>query len=65
MVALTCDLHVFASRFATRLSAVFFPIFYSAKTRDVCAHFRLLIRHYDCVLSIQIHLLLLRKNFDP
>jgi hypothetical protein len=51
MVALTCDLHVFASCVATRLSAVFFPICYSAKTRDVCAHFGALIWHFHSVLS--------------
>jgi len=55
MVALTCDFHVFTSRVTTRLSAVFFSIGYIAKTWYVRAFFRLMIRHYDSVLSSSAH----------
>jgi hypothetical protein len=55
MVALTRDFDVFASRVTTRISAVLFPIAYIAKAWDVRALFRLLIRHYNSVLSRATH----------
>jgi hypothetical protein len=51
MVALTRDLHVVASRVTTRFSAEFFPTRHIAKTWYVRALFRLLICHYNLVLS--------------
>ncbi len=55
MVALTRDFDVVASRVTTRISAVLFPIAYIAKAWDVRALFRLLIRHYNSVLSRATH----------
>ncbi len=51
MVALTRDFHVFASRIAARLSAVFFSIPHIAKAWYVRALLRLTIRHFNSVLS--------------
>jgi len=47
MVALTCDFHVFATGFATRISAVFLPSRYLAKTRYVRTHLGFLLRHVE------------------
>jgi len=55
MVALTCDLHAVASSVAARFSAVFVSICHSAKAWYVRAHFRLLVRHYNSVLSNRAH----------
>jgi hypothetical protein len=55
MVALTRDLHVFASGVTTRISAVLFSIWYIAKAWYVRAFSCLLIRHYNSVLSGPIH----------
>ncbi len=51
MVALTCDFQIVTSRVPTRFSAVFFSIRCIAKAWDVRALFRLLIRHYNFILS--------------
>jgi hypothetical protein len=56
MVALTRDLHVFASGVTTRISAVLFSIWYIAKAWYVRAFSCLLIRHYNSVPSNSIHL---------
>jgi hypothetical protein len=51
MIALTRDFHVVATRITTRFSAVFFSARHIAKAWYVRALFRLLIRHYNFVLS--------------
>ncbi len=51
MVAATCDFHIFASRVTTRLPAIRFSVWYIAEAWDVRALSRLLIRHYNSVLS--------------
>lgn len=50
MVALTGDLHIFASSVTTRFPTVFVSIAYIAQAGYVCALGALLIRHYDSVL---------------
>src|SRR5882757_9585644 len=64
MIALTRDFHVGASSIAARFSAVFVSICYNAKTRYVCAHFHLLIRHYNSVLPSRVYLSELLRHCD-
>jgi hypothetical protein len=51
VIALTRDLHVFASRIATRCSAVFFTIRHNAEAWYVCAHLLSSIRR-DCHILV-------------
>ena len=64
MVALTRDLHVFASGVTTRISAVLFSIWYVAKTWYVRTFSCLLIRHYNCVSSSSTHLFRSLDRYD-
>src|SRR5258708_9616207 len=51
MVALTRDFHVFVPCVTTSLPAILFSVWHIAETRDVRALSRLLIRHYNSILS--------------
>ena len=64
MVALTGDLHIFASSVTTRFSTVFFSLPYIAQARYVCALGGLLICHYDSVLFRSIFRSLQLSIFD-
>jgi hypothetical protein len=52
VIALTRNLHVFASRIATSFSAVHFSIWYIAQAWNVRALLCFLLRHYDFALSV-------------